>query len=171
MKFFFTVLICIFFWENTSAQNEKHKEYNVSLPMIEVIDSNFYHILDYILDLDKNCTYFSDSLWYSIWVGEDFYLEKKYLTFQFSGSLKKSLYLEFVSSYIGVLKYGNHYFFINGQILLENIFKTTNNQCFFNEYLKKHDVSFDDSWAVHFFTYYNGDYYFDKTINDSYRCK
>ncbi|MGI6291845.1 MAG: hypothetical protein ACOXZH_05440 [Bacteroidales bacterium] len=167
----FAILIYLFLTSNSFAQNEKYKEYNVSLPVIEVIDSNFYYVLDYVLDLDTNCDYFSDSLWYSIWVGECFSVDEKHITFQFSGNLKKSLYLECVDYYVGVLKYGTHYFFIYGKVLSEDIFKITNNRCFIHNYFEKYDMSYDDSWATHIMAYRNGEYYFIETFNDKIRCK
>ena len=156
---------------NISAQNKKYKEYNVSLPVIEVVDSNFYHLLDYVLDLDRKCTFFSDSLWYSLFLGDFIYSDENHDLFQFTGNTSRGFYLENSTDFhIGALKYGNHYFFIRATILPQDVLRLTNNQYFLNGYYEKPSYHIDDSWPMHIISYHNGDYYFIKTAHDKIRC-
>jgi hypothetical protein len=154
-----------------SAQKAQYSNYDVWVPVIEPIDSTFFSLLDHVLELDENCSFYSDSLWYSIALSETTNFEKKILLLQFGANESRGYYLENVLDfYKGVIKHKNHYFFIRATILPQYLFKTTNDKYHLFGFYKKPSYHNDDSWPEHLFAFDNGDYYYLKTSRKMIRC-
>lgn len=164
-------LIFISFLNIVSAQKPQYLNYDVLVPAIEAVDTNFNSLLDYVLEMDKKCTFYSDSIWYSITIGEITNAEDNSLLLQFEANESRGFYLENVlESYKGVIRYKNHYFFINVKILPQYYFKYSSDQYNLSGVFKKPSYHIDDSWPAHLISFKNGDYYYLGTSHQSIRC-
>ncbi len=169
MKFIYLFTFIIFL-NFASAQKIEFTYYNVHIPILEPIDSNFYSMLDYILEIDKNCTFFSDSIWYSLSLDEAIKSDTNYLFFNFEPNEIKSFFLENdFEMYKGIVKHKNHCFFIS--INSSDIFfKQTREKHHICGFFQKSTNRIDDSWPIHEVEFFDGDYYYIKSIRQNIRC-
>lgn len=145
----------------------------IEVPIIEVTDSNFYHLLDSVLILEKKCRYFHDSVCYTFYTKDTIYDNLPCYNFMFYGDENITYFLTIIiydtifgERYIGAIKYDNHYFFVDKRSYLSNnafLCLTNENYVFYLE--KEYDFCEDDRWAVRWFGYYDGDFYYIKSIN------
>ena len=144
----------------------------ISIPVIEISDSNFYNLLDSILELDKNCSYFSDTLPYSVFIYDTIYHGLPFYYLIFEGNPDISSFFSFERIYIGSIKYNNHYFFIqNKSQLFENeLILTDKNHLFDNTLKGRYPLAEDDSWAIRHLGFHNGIIYYLGSINSDVRC-
>lgn len=146
---------------------------SISISVIEIADSNFYYLLDSILELDKNCSYFSDSLCYTVVIYDSVYDGLPFYYLIFEGNSDISFFLYSDDYYIGCIKYNKHYFFIrNKSQIFDNVLVITDKNSLFDGALKgKYPLDDDDSWPIRYFGYHNCIFYYFGSINDNIRCK
>jgi len=148
---------------------------SIPIPVIEISDSNFYNLLDSVLELDKSCNYFSETLSYSVFIYDTVYYDLPFYFLTFTGSPDMAYFLTFFDVFkpIGAIKYNHHYFFIqNNSQLFENELVLTSKKYLFDGTLKgKYEIMDDDSWAMRSFGYHNGVFYYLGSANDDIRCK
>lgn len=169
---------------------------NVFIKRLTIKDEFFLGILDSVISMDKHCSYYTDSLYYSIRLTsfENNKDKMHYLLILEANDNIKCIVNQFsypeINSYI---KHKNHHFFIKGNLpsfLKKEIDEEVNyivdkqvynedaeNDFDFDSIDNKNfqitesnsDVVEDDSWAIRCFIIFDGGYWFSESIN-LYRC-
>lgn len=139
----------------------------VEINTIKISDSSFYKLLDVLLQHERKCSYYTDSLPYGIWVGKAPTDGKdSVVVVRISGHEEKGLFLS--NKLLGFLPYKGHNFFIRGDNLISSLVITEKKKTF--QYHKNLHVDDDDSWAIYYFAYYDNQYMLYDRAN-TYRCK
>lgn len=135
------------------------------LSVLSIVDTSLNSILDSVLIFEKNCDYYSDSLFFTI----DVRIIKESYELQISSSNNINEALDYFEPIYGCLSYENHLFIIFNPVS-ERFFKRTEKKSKFN-YIK-YDKSYqkgdsltlyhiiDDSYTYWTFWYVNGVFIF-----------
>lgn len=164
------LLFCIF---PMIGFSQELKSNGVSIPIAQISDSSLYELLKNVLERDSYCSFFSDSLSYSVFIYDTIYHDLPFYYLTFEGNSDITSFFKYPLHHVGCVKYNKHCFFINNKsTLFKKELVLTGKNYFFDEVLiGKYELVEDDSWPIHFYWYFNKDYMFIKTINEEYRCK
>ncbi len=148
---------------NTTKANTR----DVDVSVVRISDKSFYEMLETLLEHERNCSYYTDSLPYGIYVG---YVptnrKDSVVVASISGYSDKEIFLN--QDLLGCLSYKGHDFFIRGDDLINSMVITNQKKTF--KYWENYPIAEDDSWAIYDFAYYNDEYHLYNKSNTS-KCK
>lgn len=163
------LVIFLFFCITSSvyAQSFDFKKDQIedSIRIVDVLDSNFYSLIDTVLIIESKCTFNPYTVAYSIYI-EDTIILNKYITFV---QIQVDPYIN-TSSYLGVFKYKGINFFLEGDLSKNKVFRISNKKYFYAESYEGIPPN-DDSWPIHNFWYDINKFYYINSVNSTYRCK
>ena len=166
------IIFILLLLHSTFATAQYVEQCNIQIPVIEVKDSNFYLLLDNVLEKDAKCDYFSDSMSYHLDVYDTHSKGITYYYLVFTGEECMCMFLEDSDWYVGAIKYGRHYFFVSNwrKFSFGDLFVLTDKKYLFNYYFENCSISDDDSHAVRDYWFYQSKYQFIESMNEKYRC-
>ncbi len=141
----------------------------VSIDIVEV-DAKFYSLLDSLLKNDCKCSYYSDTLYYGIWIDKTISDKGDHvIVISIVGNTQKEFFFKdrHRESLFGYFLYKRHNFFLFGSNILESIIVTNKKKIFqYSDYYPDED----DRWTIYRFLYYNKKYMLYEKEND-WLCK
>lgn len=151
-------------------ENERIQCVGNCIPIINVVDSAFFIVLDEVIEYEKTCSYYSDTLSYELLIlkGAVYNSSDSVIVFKFEGNEKQDMFIEQDGWLLGHFYYNGHKFFVRGRNLLPESFIITNEKKAF-KIDKNFSPSEDDSWAIYQYVFYGGKFIFYDKIND-FRC-
>jgi len=171
MKTLFLTLSIVF--NLVSYSQNKNNINNVKSVSIDIVkvDAKFYSLLDSLLKYDCRCSYYSDTLYYGIWIDKTITDKgNPVIIISIIGNTQKESFLDddrHRQSLFGYFLYKRHNFFLFGSNILESIIVTNKKKIFqYSDYYPDED----DRWTIYRFLYYNKKYMLYEKEND-WLCK
>jgi len=161
-------VLCLFALTVIIASNGasgKSLQIECHVPKLILENKDYEILLDKVLSLDKDCSYYTQTLEYGLWL--IYCKDTLFITVEGGEQQGKPFRLKTI---MGVLRYKKHNFYIFGDSLPSSILKRLKKEVRLivpNEY----DISEDDSHSIHYFCVYRSYCYYLRSVRRGLRKK